>query len=104
MKRKTVVLSSEGARIYINHENPDALHGPGKVVLNNPDLKRVDGIPLHLWRVDKGKIYPEKAVERLVRKRLPRVYEAFPRAFWGSLSLSLLAGAAITFACMRYLH
>lgn len=98
MKLKAVVFYPEGAKILTNPPNLEDLKAKYLVVVN-PDMTKVLGIPPHRWRYEGGTLVPKAegrpAVSRrtgalsFVKKCSPLIYAAL--------------GAAIAIAIQTYL-
>lgn len=54
-KIRVVVFTENGARILKNPANFEELSRAENVVVN-PDLKELEGVPPHLWKLQNGKV------------------------------------------------
>lgn len=70
-QRVVVIFTKTNARILINPDNEffdELLTWPNAIV--NPDLSRVEGVPPHLWKLEKGLVVSMNDAEKEARLAL----------------------------------
>lgn len=68
-KTRVIVFTENGARILKNPANFEELSHAENVVIN-PDLKELEGIPPHLWKLQNGKIAAMSQAEQNAKNKL----------------------------------